>query len=575
MRNLNVERINGITKLKYELFPPAVLQAAESIRQLEDGFVSKVIVCNFGMVKAGKSTLFNALSGFDQQPFATGEIRTTVQAQNVDNGRFIWCDTPGIQANEEDTEEALSAYANADLLLFVHNAIDGELVKQEMEGIQLLLDQTGNDSSFWDRFILVLTNAGQKEDAELMRITHSIREQFLKRWSREPAAMFVVDSLTYLRGVGRQQQVLIDNSCIPLLLDHIETRTRQLADQKLSWLEDKRKHRRENFQRLFDQELARRASEAYASDPEADKLLSAMEQCHSIVRTKAKALEDELAALQSNPIARYHAPVEPFGYDYNSSYVYSSEYSAEQAARTQFEKQCWNKFHPSLDTAKGMIKMHYDKLDHYIAEPGMPYYDAVQKAVKGIGDINTAVVEKLQRYAISSYPKISTVFTVENGDGKTADLRLKKADVDYYGDFSRELYEHHGMDWYMRANIDTDYYDDYVGESWLGNAKYKRKYKYSFYDARRELLEQMTTNIKNAEYYIHASYKRAAIDFISQLQARCTERIAAVKNQLDQLAADVKKRINKVEEHNQLADSKLNELRMIAEQIMQRNDDKQ
>lgn len=40
---------------------------------------------------------------------------------------------PGLDAWEEDTQEALRAYEQADLILFVHNLVQGDLQKQEVD----------------------------------------------------------------------------------------------------------------------------------------------------------------------------------------------------------------------------------------------------------------------------------------------------------------------------------------------------------------------------------------------------------------------------------------------------------
>src|SRR5690606_2928495 len=72
------------------------------------------IVANAGLLKAGKSSLFNAISG-QQEKFATGAARcTTVQQALAMNG-FQLVDTPGLDANDTDTAEAESVFQKASL----------------------------------------------------------------------------------------------------------------------------------------------------------------------------------------------------------------------------------------------------------------------------------------------------------------------------------------------------------------------------------------------------------------------------------------------------------------------------
>ena len=91
----------------------------------------RVVVC--GLLKAGKSSLLNSLfKNTNDDLFAVGRTRKTAKNQIENNNGISFIDTPGTDANEQDTQEAYDAYIASDLLLFVHNG-ERELVSQEIE----------------------------------------------------------------------------------------------------------------------------------------------------------------------------------------------------------------------------------------------------------------------------------------------------------------------------------------------------------------------------------------------------------------------------------------------------------
>ena len=110
-----------------------------------------VVVC--GLLKAGKSSLLNSLMDRDGC-FAEGITRKTTRNQEETWNGMLVIDTPGIDANRQDTEEAMKAYRDADLLLFVHSA-DSELTRQDMDLLGSLRDEHGDLAG---RLIAVLAN---------------------------------------------------------------------------------------------------------------------------------------------------------------------------------------------------------------------------------------------------------------------------------------------------------------------------------------------------------------------------------------------------------------------------------
>lgn len=569
-----------------------LVQAAEAVVRMIKDYDSQVIVSNFGMVKAGKSSLCNALLG-RKEFFATGVVRTTAEAKRAEAGNFWLCDTPGIHAKEEDTEKALAAYEQSDIVLFVHNAVDGELIKQEVRALQQLIEKNSDPETFWERFVFVLTNADQKDEEELETIARIMKEQIYKRWNYRLPVIFCVDSHTYFRGLEKNEAILVGNSGIERVKEEVLRQVEAIKEQKQALFEKKLAQKKRDFyacaaeyiDMLTNQQEPKREEEAQWL-----KRSEALNSCSGLLEKKKQELKSALAKRENAPLERFYPDYDSLGFHYSSSYEFSSEYSAEQAARQQYEKQFWNKFHPSLDRAKRSMREYYGQYDQYIAQKGLFYYDSVQFVTLVLSELNEEVAALLQGQGFSRLPKAATLFTVEKEKASSPffsiagvmnsqisdnradppELCIKKVDKGYESDFSRELYYHHGFDWYLKANVNIDDTETYVGESWFGNPKYKTLYKYDIYDARRELQDQMDENIKNAEWYIRSAYSDVCADFIRQLDACVERRLAQMREELVQLQSEAKQQLGALrakEDEGQAAVEQLRDLIGRMEQI--------
>lgn len=79
-----------------------------------------------GVLKAGKSTMMNCLTGdFENWHFAVDIVRKTVKEQCFELDGYLFVDTPGLDANEQDSAAALNSLKTADVILFCHNINTG------------------------------------------------------------------------------------------------------------------------------------------------------------------------------------------------------------------------------------------------------------------------------------------------------------------------------------------------------------------------------------------------------------------------------------------------------------------
>lgn len=155
-----------------------------------EGGEPRVVVC--GLLKAGKSSLLNSL--FDDpsnQHFPTARNRKTMTNQSEVRNGICFIDTPGLDYNNKDTEEAKIAYAGADLLLFVHNG------SKELEEGQLVFLRELHDmyDDLADRILFVITSK-EEAGADLEALKDKISERVMERCVFSPE-IFAVENTSY------------------------------------------------------------------------------------------------------------------------------------------------------------------------------------------------------------------------------------------------------------------------------------------------------------------------------------------------------------------------------------------
>lgn len=177
---------------------------------------TKKLIVNAGLLKAGKSTLFNALLG--EKVFATDVIRATVENEKKEAEGYFLLDTPGLDANEQDTGEALKAYAEADAIVFVHNLQEGEFNRVEIDSIEKICNLYGDREIFFHKAVLVLSHKDQVEE-QYPDIRRRIEEQCQDIVKGKFYEIVCVDSAGYLKGVEEGKELLKKVSGIPGLID--------------------------------------------------------------------------------------------------------------------------------------------------------------------------------------------------------------------------------------------------------------------------------------------------------------------------------------------------------------------
>lgn len=173
----------------------------------------------WGLLNSGKSSLLNMLTDHTAEPyFAVADRRetTTIKEFVHQNRRYI--DTPGLDANDQDDEEALMGIKNADIVLFVHQAIK-ELDQSEIEFLQGISGSFGGYAK--DHIIMVLSKIDEVSDENINQIQQSILRQCQEYLSFEPKCLQISNN-RYKKGITEHKNILVAKSHIPKLQELID-----------------------------------------------------------------------------------------------------------------------------------------------------------------------------------------------------------------------------------------------------------------------------------------------------------------------------------------------------------------
>lgn len=199
---------------------------------------TKPAIAAWGLVKAGKSSLLNMLSGhIEHEFFKTGSVRTTKLNQELETERYLLVDTPGLGIDREDSRHAYKGLDSADIVLFVH-APPGELDQEEIALLEEVKETYGEDTE--QRLIIVLTQLDKDQDGSSESVRQCIQEQLQKMLGIQPPC-FLVSNSRYHKGAAQEKKSMMESSGIPQLISHIDALVQVIASQ----LESVRTSRRE------------------------------------------------------------------------------------------------------------------------------------------------------------------------------------------------------------------------------------------------------------------------------------------------------------------------------------------
>lgn len=196
---------------------PSLSELYKSWQSQSEDVERPLRIAGCGLLKAGKSTLLNMLTGhFETEYFKTAVIRETTKNKEFVMDQFAYIDTPGIDADIADDAESFSGVAQADIFLMVHNLRTGELDAKEMEYLKRITAIKNDNLS--DRLILVLTHLESAGEV-CEQITKKILQQ-CQEINLVPQ-YFLVSNSSFKKGTLENKKMLAKSSGIPDLSDFL------------------------------------------------------------------------------------------------------------------------------------------------------------------------------------------------------------------------------------------------------------------------------------------------------------------------------------------------------------------
>lgn len=179
----------------------------------------KPIIVAYGLMNAGKSYLLNMLTQhISEEFFKTNDIRETATIKKFESEKYIYLDTPGLDANEEDDSQAQFGVAKADVVLFLHQP-QGELEANEIDFLKKLSRSFGKYSN--KSIIIVLSKVEKESKEKIDAIEEAVKIQCEKEIGFSPK-IFKVSNSRYKSGIAKNKNALIDQSNIKSLIGHID-----------------------------------------------------------------------------------------------------------------------------------------------------------------------------------------------------------------------------------------------------------------------------------------------------------------------------------------------------------------
>lgn len=192
-----------------------------------------VKVVNTGMVSAGKSSLYNALTDSHDERFPVkAPPGTTTKADSFDYGSISYIDTPGIATKTEDEAVAFDELIKSDIIMMIHNVRTGPLHESEVEWLGRIVANMPDLSMRKERMIFVFswkdTREREKGYDDLIK---SLRQQVYGIVGVE-IPCFEVSVKKYSRGVAENKPALMEKSGVPELRAYLEEHAAAYLDKK-------------------------------------------------------------------------------------------------------------------------------------------------------------------------------------------------------------------------------------------------------------------------------------------------------------------------------------------------------
>lgn len=487
-----------------------ILKEVDDIKKIMNNH-KKINIINAGLLKAGKSELFNAISG--KETFETGVVRTTIKNKELDLGEYILIDTPGLDANFEDSKVAFEGYKNADIMVFVHNAIDGELNKIEIDSIGKIIELYDDKKIFFDSSILVISHKDQLPDEkEQEKLLSTINNQIKKIFNEEFSYMIGVNSNGYIKGLKENKKLLMESSNIldlkNILTDMINNGT-SCFNSSINKLKSECEEKIDKEIKLLEQKQKK-----IKIEDNSKKILESKQKIEAI-KNKANSYSNNMEKIRVDSITRGM---------FSGTKCYS-KYKSSSSARSAAEKACKNIISEAASRARGVgasIVATYESeylncksLNLKLIED----YNEIKKVYYDVCKNNNIANLSFERVQVDRNKLDILKINKESVTKYIASETFRSADS-YFNAYSSNLY------------IEEDYDEEYVDGLFGGKWKKVRYYTYDMDGAiddvcsdYKEILEDRLDSVYKGYNEI---YKKSAEQILSQYKTQVDKLISSL-----------------------------------------------
>lgn len=190
----------------------------------------KVNVVVYGSYNVGKSSLLNSITDhLETEFFPTNDVPETRTNKVYEKNCVRFIDTPGLDVNDDDTEQAESGAFQGDIIIFVHKLTAGSIQQQDLNAMQKIYYEHGDPNSVL--FVVTSSELMKPDDTIVSELIHQVGE-FL---SPNVDISFVSNKF-YKRGVVEEKSKFVEISNIKQFQQTLEAKVALVADL----LEDKR-----------------------------------------------------------------------------------------------------------------------------------------------------------------------------------------------------------------------------------------------------------------------------------------------------------------------------------------------
>lgn len=192
---------------------------SKQINLLSELHTKKPVIVAYGIMNAGKSFLLNMLTQhLDDEFFKTNDVRETSEVKRFESEKYIYLDTPGLDANNADDMQAQSGVSQADVVLFLHQP-QGALEASEVKFLKKLKKSFGGHAE--SNIILVLTKIDKEDQIKINLIDAEIKKQCAAEVGFSPK-VFQISNKRYKIGTTKHKDTLVNQSHIHSLVKHID-----------------------------------------------------------------------------------------------------------------------------------------------------------------------------------------------------------------------------------------------------------------------------------------------------------------------------------------------------------------